>query len=77
MSRAGPNPNSSVVQALPPSSIGRALISTPLSIRSASSPGSTKDGTVVVKRVAVLGGASRAGPRSPVVGASPSGAGGG
>ena len=32
-SRAGPNPNRSVAQGLPPSSIGSALISTPLSIK--------------------------------------------
>src|SRR3954468_10042852 len=54
MSNAGPNPNKSIDQKPPPSSIGLALISTPFSIKRASNPGPTKDGSVVVKVLAVL-----------------------
>jgi hypothetical protein len=55
MSRsAGPKPKISVAHGLSPSSIGSALISTPLSIKNFSKPGSTKAGSVVVKLLTVL-----------------------
>src|SRR5262245_5155740 len=75
-SRAGPNPNRRFKMGLPPSSMGFALISTPLLIKNASRPGSTKEGTVVVKLLTVLGaGASRRiGRRSLFVLDSPPGA---
>jgi hypothetical protein len=53
---AGPKPNSSVDQALPPDWIGTALISTLLSIRKDSKSGPTKTGSVVVNVLAVRGG---------------------
>ena len=56
---------------LPPTRIGTALISTPLSISNASRPGSTNAGTVVVNSVDVRG---SLGARSPATGGSaPSG----
>src|SRR5829696_9545844 len=65
-SSAGPKAKSSVCQRPPPSCIGLALISTPLSIKSSSSPGSTKDGSTVVKVLEVReGGASGSEPSSP------------
>src|SRR4029079_8198914 len=54
-SRAGPNPNRSVDSNPPPSSIGLALISTPLLIKNPSNPGPTKLGRVAVKLGEVLG----------------------
>ena len=63
-SSAGPKPKSSVAQGLPPSWIGLALISTPFSIRNASSPGSTKEGSVVVKVLTALGGLRAGGRRA-------------
>ncbi len=50
--------------ALPPSAIGSALISTPLSIRNFSSPGSTNAGSVVTKLTDVRGGPGRGIPRA-------------
>src|SRR5262247_667979 len=73
-SRAGPNPNRRFKMGLPPSSIGFALISTPLLIKNASRPGSTKEGNVVVKLLTVLGVSRRIGRRSLFVLDSPLGA---
>ena len=72
---AGPNPNSNVVKALPPSSIGLALISTPWVMKNASSPGSTNEGTVVVKVVTALGALGGVALRSLVDWGDPPGAG--
>ena len=47
----GPKPNRNVVHGFAPSSIGSALIFTPLVMSSASNPGSTNDGSVVANRV--------------------------
>src|SRR5678815_4751109 len=54
-SSAGPNPKRRVDIRLPPSSMGLALISTPLLIKNPSNPGPTKLGNVVVKLGEVLG----------------------
>jgi len=54
-----------VVSGLPPSSIGSALISTPLSIRNCSRPGPANEGTVVVKVPDVLEGGLRKTRGSP------------
>src|SRR2546428_13281047 len=77
ISRAGPNPNRSVTQGLLPSWIGSALISTLLSIKKASNPGSTKAGSVVAKVCAVLGRTRGAAPGSPLGAALGALAGGG
>src|SRR4029453_3004030 len=66
-SRAGPNPNRRFNKGLPSSSIGLALISTPLSIKNFSKPGSTKEGTVVVKLLTALGTLRGAAPPSLAV----------
>src|SRR4029077_18916283 len=73
-SKAGPNPSRKFNKGLPPSSIGFALISTPWSIKNASRPGSTKEGTVVVKWLTVLGVPPGVAPRSIVFLDSPLGA---
>jgi hypothetical protein len=52
---AGPTLKRIVIKRLRSSWIGLALISTPLPIRKASSPGSTKDGSVVVNDVTCRG----------------------
>ncbi len=68
MSRPGPNANSRVVKGLPPSWIGLARISTPWEIRNPSSPGSAKEGIVVVNAVTGFGGGGSllgAAPLSP------------
>src|SRR5581483_8676510 len=69
--RAGPNPIRIVVQGLAPSWIGLALISTPWSMRKASSPGPTNDGSVVAKSVTAWGAPGDAAPRPPVARGAP------
>src|SRR5262245_21482091 len=70
----GPNPNRKVVHEPLVSSIGLALISTPWVIKKASSPGSTKEGSVVVNEVTALGTLGGVALRSLVAWGDPPGA---